>query len=90
MSDYNDLYNPKPSTIVVYSTIWCPDCKRSKAFLDQRQVKYLDVDIGKDNNAFLFLEKLTRRVKVPTIIFPDGAIMVEPSNTDLARKLGIE
>jgi glutaredoxin len=87
MANNSDLYNPKPSAIVFYSATWCPDCKRSKRFLDEHGVKYLNVDIGKDNDAFLFIEKLTRRVRIPTIIFPDGAILVEPEDEDLARKL---
>jgi mycoredoxin len=47
------------------------------------------VDIGKDRDAFAFVEKLTRRVRIPTIIFPDGAILIEPSDEELAQKLGI-
>lgn len=82
-----DVYNTKPSTIVMYSASWCPDCKRSKQFLNSRGIKYLEIDIGKDNEAYLFVEKITRRVRIPTIIFPDGTIMIEPSDSNLAFKL---
>ena len=82
-----DAYNTHPSTIVMYSASWCPDCKRSKSLLDSRGIKYLEVDIGRDNEAFLFIEKLTRRVRIPTIIFPDSSILIEPSDDDLAHKL---
>lgn len=88
MTENKDLYNPHPSTIVVYSTSWCPDCRRSRTYLDTHNVKYLDVDIGKDNDAFLFVEKLTRRVRIPTIIFPDGTILIEPSDEELGAKTG--
>jgi glutaredoxin len=89
MAENSDLYNPRPACIVLYSATWCPDCKRSKKFLDEHKIKYLDVDIGRDNEAFMFVEKLARRVRIPTIIFPDGAIMVEPSDEELKRKLAI-
>jgi glutaredoxin len=84
-----DLYNPNPSVIVVYSTTWCPDCKRSRAFLTTKKIKHIEIDLGKDRDAFIFVERLTRRVRIPTIIFPDGTILIEPSDEELGQKLGI-
>ncbi|MCG2785461.1 MAG: glutaredoxin family protein [Anaerolineae bacterium] len=83
----SEKYGKFPEQITVFSASWCPDCKRVKKLLDEKQILYLLVDIGKDNDAFLFVEKLTRRVKIPTIIFPDGTQMVEPSNAELVAKL---
>jgi glutaredoxin len=83
-----DICNPKPSRLVMYSAAWCPDCKRSKALLDSFKIDYMDVDIGKDTDAFIFIEKLTRRVRIPTLIFPDGTILIEPSNETLSSRLG--
>lgn len=84
-----DAYNTQPSRLVMYSAAWCPDCKRSKALLDKHKVDYLDIDIGKDNDAFIFVEKLTRRVRIPTLIFPDGTILIEPTDEALSNQLGI-
>jgi glutaredoxin len=83
----SENYSNFPEVMTVFSANWCPDCKRAKNLLDSRSVHYRLVDIGKDNDAFLFVEKLTKRVKIPTIIFPDGAIMIEPSNEALIAKL---
>ena len=85
-----DLYNLKPSGIVVYSTVWCPDCKRAKQFFGEQRVAYTNVDIEQDEKAMAFVEKINEGMRiVPTIIFPDGEILVEPSNADLAKKLGL-
>jgi glutaredoxin len=84
-----DIYCEKPSRIVLYSAAWCPDCKRSKSLLEKHNIDFLDIDIGKDNDAFVFVEKLTRRVRIPTVIFPDGVILIEPSDEVLLQKLGI-
>jgi glutaredoxin len=86
----NLRYTEQPDHLVMYSASWCPDCKRSKAFLETHQINYTTVDIGKDTEAFIFLERLTRRVRIPTLIFPDRTILIEPSNEELGRKLGIE
>ena len=83
-----DINNPKPSRLVMYSAAWCPDCKRSKALLESHKVDFMDVDIGKDTDAFIFIEKLTRRVRIPTLIFPDGSILIEPSDETLSKRIG--
>jgi glutaredoxin len=89
MSENENLYVNFPEKIVMYSASWCPDCKRSKKLLEENGVGYALVDIGKDNQAFLFVEKLTHRVKIPTLVFPDGTIMIEPSDAELKQKLGL-
>jgi len=87
MSDINNL---KPSGIMVYSTVWCPDCKRAKQFFGEQRVAYTNVDIEQDEKAMAFVEKINEGMRiVPTIVFPDGEILVEPSNADLAMKLGL-
>ena len=74
--------------IVVYGTTWCPDCVRAKRILDQRQVPYKWIDITQDPDAVTYVEKANGGMRrVPTIVFPDGSILVEPSNDELARKL---
>jgi glutaredoxin len=89
MSDKADLYNPRPNKIVMYSTTWCPDCRRSRAFLADHQIEHFEVDIGKDRDAFAFVEKLTRRVRIPTFVFPDGSILIEPSDEELGKKISL-
>lgn len=85
-----DLYNLKPSGIIVYSTIWCPDCKRAKQFFGEQRVAYTNVDIEQDEKAQAFVEKINDGMRIiPTIIFPDGEVLVEPTNAMLAKKLGL-
>lgn len=80
----------KPDTIVVYSTAWCPDCKRAKKFFGELRVPYINIDIEQDPRAMAFVEKVNSGKRIiPTIIFPDGSRLVEPSNAQLAEKLGL-
>jgi thioredoxin reductase (NADPH) len=82
---------PPTDTIIIYSTVWCPDCKRAKRFFGEQRVPYINVDIEKDSAAMAFVEKVNQGMRsIPTIIFPDGSIMVEPSNAELASKLGLQ
>jgi thioredoxin reductase (NADPH) len=77
--------------IIVYSTVWCPDCKRAKKFLAEHRVPYENVDIEQDEKAMTFVEKVNNGMRIiPTIVFPDGSTLSEPSNAQLAEKLGMQ
>ena len=91
MSKKTNIFNLKPSTITIYSTAWCPDCKRAKNFFGEHRVQYENVDIEENPKGISFVEKLNKGMRIiPTIIFPDGEILVEPSNAQLAEKLGLQ
>ena len=77
-------------TIKVYGATWCPDCRRSKAFLEEHQVPYQWIDVDQDAEAQEYVRQVNngRRI-IPTILFPDGSILVEPGNAQLAQKLGL-
>jgi glutaredoxin len=80
-----------PETIVVYSTVWCPDCKRAKQFLGDHRIPYMNVDIEQDAAAMALVERMNAGKRViPTIVFPDGSILIEPSNAQLAEKFGLQ
>lgn len=80
-----------PETIVLYGTGWCPDCKRSKQFFGEQRVPYHYVDIDNDTEGVAIVEKLNKGLRsIPTIVFPDGTVLVEPSNAQLAEKLGMK
>jgi thioredoxin reductase (NADPH) len=86
-----DLFKLKPSGITVYGTSWCPDCKRAKQFFGEQRVQYTNVDIDENPAGVPFVEKINHGKRViPTIIFPDGTILTEPSNAELAKKLGLQ
>lgn len=86
----SDAYNLKPQKIVMYTASWCPDCKRARAFFNEHNIDFMDIDLGKDIDGYLFVEGLTRRVRVPTIIFPNAAILIEPSNEALEQQIGVK
>lgn len=76
--------------LIVYGTAWCGDCHRSRRFLDQHRVPYTWIDVDQDPEAVQTVLAINRgRRSVPTIVFPDGSTLAEPSNAELARKLGL-
>lgn len=78
------------ANITVYGAPWCPDCRRSKQFLGEQRIPYLWVDIDEDEEGRNRVQALNDGKQIiPTVVFQDGSILVEPSNADLAAKLGI-
>ncbi|MDX6242331.1 MAG: thioredoxin reductase [Frankiales bacterium] len=78
-------------TITMYGTGWCGDCKRAKQFFGEQRVHYAFVDVDADSEARARVEQLNEgRTIIPTIVFEDGSVLVEPSNAELAAKLGVQ
>lgn len=76
--------------IVIYGSEWCVDCWRARRFLDNHQIKYNWININHSKQAEEFVMSVNRGMKsVPTIVFPDGSLLVEPSNKELAKKFGL-
>jgi mycoredoxin len=79
-----------PEGIIMYGTTWCPDCTRAKNFFNRHGIAFTWIDIGKNSEASIEVERINKGNRsVPTIIFPDGSILVEPSNSELEKKLEV-
>jgi thioredoxin reductase (NADPH) len=78
------------SKVTVYGAYWCPDCRRAKKFLGEQFVPYKWVDIEQDKDGEIYvLEKNQGKRIIPTILFEDDSFLVEPTNAELAKKLGL-
>ncbi|HKZ02065.1 MAG TPA: glutaredoxin domain-containing protein [Pyrinomonadaceae bacterium] len=79
------------TNITVYGATWCSDCKRAKKFLGEQRVHYnwIDIEQNPAGEAFVVQVNKGKRI-IPTIIFEDGGTLVEPSNAELAAKLGLQ
>ncbi len=78
-------------TLTVYGAYWCPDCRRSKQFLGEHQIPYRWVDIEQEpDGERLVIEKNGGKRIIPTVVFDDGSFLTEPSNAQLAAKLGLK
>jgi thioredoxin reductase (NADPH) len=81
----------KDTGITLYGTNWCSDCKRTKKFLGEQRVIYSFVDIENDASGMrLVEEKNDGKHVIPVIVFADGSHLIEPSNAELAAKLGLQ
>ena len=79
-----DLYTLHPSQIVMYTTEYCPDCIRAKKYFEANNISHLHVGLEGNAEATEFVMQVNNGNRsVPTIIFPDGSVLVEPSWEEL-------
>lgn len=77
--------------ITLYGTYWCSDCKRTKQFFGEHRVQYDVVDIDSDPEGMAVVERVNKgKHIIPVIVFDDGSTFIEPSNAQLAKKLGLK
>ena len=78
---------PTPQIVTVYGADWCGDCRRAKRFLDSAGVPYRYVDLEADPAAQQLVDDAGYRA-IPIIVTPAGAVLIEPSNDELASATG--
>lgn len=83
----NDLYSTVPAQIVMYTTAYCSDYIRAKKFFEANNIPHLRVGLEGNAEATNFVMKINNGYKsVPTIVFPDGSLLVEPDWEELKAK----
>ncbi len=72
----------------MYTTEWCPDCWRAKQVMGSMKIAYQEVNISNDEAAIELVTRINNGSRsVPTLVFPDGSTLTEPSTTVLVQKL---
>ncbi len=81
--------------VTIYSSLWCPDCREAKRFLDKHNIPYKNIDIETTPGAAEEVLKRTGKRAVPQFVI-DGE-WVQPYrpgegflHEEIAKRLGIE
>jgi glutaredoxin-like protein len=76
--------------ITLYGNSWCGGSRRARLLFEQHHIPYRWVDIDQDEKAAKYIESLNHGNRsVPTIVWPDGSWLTEPSIDEIIQKLGI-
>ena len=76
------------SAVTMYSTVWCGYCRRLKSQMDREGIAYRVVDIEEDPAAAeLVMSVNGGNQTVPTLVFPDGSALTNPSLAQVKQKL---
>jgi mycoredoxin len=73
---------------IMYTTSWCGYCYRLKRQLQRAGIGVTEIDIERNPNAAAVVEQLNEGDQtVPTVLFPDGSSLTNPSIREVAAKL---
>lgn len=74
--------------LTMYSTSWCGYCHRLAGQLDREGIEFAVVDIESDPDAAAVVEQVNNGNRtVPTVVFPDGSAMTNPSVREVKARL---
>jgi len=74
--------------ITFYGATWWGDCLRAKAYLDSLGCDYDFINLETDETAAAKVVEINKGYQsIPTILFPDGKVLIEPSNQQLAEEI---
>jgi mycoredoxin len=72
----------------VFGAEWCGDCRRAKTWLRRHNVPFVEFDTEADPALRArAMELAGGRANIPVIVAPDGTVLVEPTNVELATTL---
>jgi mycoredoxin len=74
--------------LTMYTTSWCGFCRNLKSQLSRVGIEMAEVDIEKDEAAAEYVMSVNGgNQTVPTVLFPDGSVMVNPSAAQVQARL---
>jgi mycoredoxin len=75
-------------SVTIYSTVWCGYCRRLKSQMDHEGIAYVEVDIEDDPGAADLVMSVNGGMQtVPTLVFPDGSALTNPSLAQVKAQL---
>ena len=74
--------------LTMYTTTWCGFCRRLKTQLARDGIYMVEIDIERDTAAAEYVMSVNGgNMTVPTVVFPDGTAVTNPSAKDVKARL---
>ena len=74
--------------LTIYSTVWCGYCRRLKSQLEREGISFVEVDIEDVPGAADLVMSVNGGMQtVPTLVFPDGSALTNPSLAEVKAQL---
>lgn len=92
LDDWLAGFRPPFEGIRVIGNRWSPFSHQVKDFLARNQIPYqwLDVELQQDAEKLVEYAQADGRQQLPLVLFPDGSRLIQPSNLEIAAKIGLQ
>jgi mycoredoxin len=75
-------------SVTMYSTPWCGFCRRLKSQLAREGIEITEINIEQDPAAADYVMSVNGgNQTVPTVVFPDGTALTNPSAAQVRERL---
>lgn len=90
LDDWQMSFRPPTRGIRVIGSRWSPQSHQIKDFLARNQVPYqwLDIEASEDTRRLVNYAD-SDAAHLPLVLFPDGSQLIEPTNGQIAQKIGL-
>ena len=76
------------AAVTMYTTTWCGYCVRLKRLMQREGIEFAEVDIETDDRAADVVMRANGGNRtVPTLVFPDGSALTNPSIEQVKAQL---
>ena len=94
LDDWFSEFTPPFAGIRVIGNRWSPKSHRIKDFLGRNQMPYQWLDVDTNEKACDLFNRVSSNSnsarQLPLVLFPDGSKLIEPSNVQIAEKIGLK
>ncbi|MBD2244199.1 FAD-dependent oxidoreductase [Nostoc sp. FACHB-888] len=92
LDDWLAGFRPPFEGIRVIGNRWSPFSHQVKDFLARNQIpyKWLDIELEPDAAKLVEYAEADGRQQLPLVLFPDGSRLIQPSNLEIAAKIGLQ
>ncbi len=82
------MHTPAPGSVTMFSTTWCGYCRVLKQAFAREGITYAEVNIEHEEGAADFVMGVNGgNQTVPTVLFPDGSALTNPTIAQVKAKL---
>jgi glutaredoxin len=76
--------------VVLYCTPWCPACRKARAYLNEHEIEFVEIDVTRDRNAAQHLRNWTGGYETTPTFKVKGQIIINFDRDKLNKILDLE
>ncbi|MGH2415480.1 MAG: response regulator, partial [Microcystaceae cyanobacterium] len=92
LEDWMASFRPPFEGIRVVGNRWSPRSHQVKDFLARNQIPYqwLDIELEPEAQKLVEYAESDSQQQLPLVLFPDGSRLIQPSNVEIAERIGLK
>jgi glutaredoxin len=89
-SSKEETYTEPDTDVILYCTPWCPACRKARAYLNEREIEFVEVDVTRDRTAAQHLRNWTGGYETTPTFRIKGEVIVNFDRDKLDEVLKLD